>query len=293
MTHTRFPPGGSILVPLSSKAACRAGISIWWACRPAARALRSTAYHTVGLLGTLPMRLMSSEEWRPPVEASVWEQMTGVWSTWFGPFDELALHRPPQAERKGFAALLLNEGQSIGFVKCRPDWDFAPEASVIEVVSNAKSFKTASLVGLTSMSGWAMMGLTPIGPGLHTARLRRSPEAVTRETSELLTSIHPTLPEKSHWEPMHGDMGPWNLRYLSGEGFVLFDWEHSRRGPPGADLVFHAAACAAMGLPRPRDLNRYGEAAAFWIEEIPRRFGSTSTDQRMATQMLGELNRLL
>jgi hypothetical protein len=266
---------------------------MWSACRPAARALRAVAYHSVGVVGTLPLRVISSEKWRTPVEISLWEQMADVWSTWFGPFDELALHRPPQPERKGFAALVMNGGRPVGFVKCRPDWDFGPEASVIEVVSRARSFATASLVGLTTVSEWAMMGLTPIDPGLHTARLRTSPETVAREVSELLDATHPPLPANSNWEPMHGDMGPWNLRHLKGKGFVLFDWEHSRRGPPGADLVFHAAACSAMGLPGAHDLNRYGEAAAFWIDEIPRRFGSTSTDRRMAGQMLGELNRLL
>jgi len=292
VSYARFPPGGNLLVPLSSPAACRAGISMWSACRPAARALRTVTYHAVGLIGTMPLRLLSREEWRPPVDAATWNDLTDIWSGWFGPFDEMSLYRPRQAERAGFAGLLLNESTGVGFVKCRPDWDFQPEAAVISLASGARSYQTPSLVGVTTRSGWATMGLSPIVGGLHRARLPSPPTSVAKETADLLSKLHPPISEKSHWVPMHGDMGPWNLRHHDDVGYILFDWENSRLGPPGADLVFHTVACRAMGIRGAGDVDGFDEAAAFWLAEIPRRFGRASTDQRLAAQMVDELNRL-
>jgi aminoglycoside phosphotransferase (APT) family kinase protein len=91
---------------------------------------------------------------------------------------------------------------------------------------------------------------------------------------------------------MHGDMGPWNLRHLDGFGAILFDWELARRGPPGADVAFHLAASRAMRIRTDTDLRGLDEAASFWMEEIPRRFAASASDQSLAESMLSELRML-
>jgi hypothetical protein len=50
----------------------------------------------------------------------------------------------------------------------------------------------------------------------------------------------------SHWEPMHGDLTPWNLRNLTDGSLYLFDWESAGWGPPGADEVLYRATDAAV-----------------------------------------------
>ncbi|MGH8952479.1 MAG: phosphotransferase [Acidimicrobiia bacterium] len=249
-------------------------------------------YHMVGVVGTFPLRPFASGEWGPPVADEVWGELTDVWTGWFGPFDELALYRPRQAERSGFAGLLFDGPTQVGFVKWRPDSDFQPEATLIDGVSGATSFDTPSVKGVSSGSGWSTMGLSPIPPGLHSARLSRSPIDLAEEISELLESLIPPDPVHGDWKPMHGDMGPWNLRHLGGTGPILFDWELSRRAPPGADLVFHRAASRAMRLPGSWDVAGFEEAVRFWITEIPERFAHSPGDQRLASEMLDELRRL-
>ena len=292
MTHARYPPPrGNLLVPLSSRSAAKAGISMWSACRPMARLVRSVTYHSVRLLGTFPLRLLPTIEWQAPVEPSLWNELSRLWAGWFGRFDEVALYRPPQERRAGFAALLLAEGNQLGFVKWRADWDFEPEARSIEVVSRAQSFKAPSLAGVSTVPAWSTIGLAPVASGLHSARLRGSPVDLAAEISTLLDPLIPPDPEHEHWEPMHGDLGPWNLRHLGGTGPILFDWELARRAPPGADVVFHVAASRAMRLRSDADSRALGEAVGFWVGEITSRFAGSTRDQRLAESMLSELRR--
>ena len=264
---------------------------MWSACRPMARIVRALSYHSVRLFGTLPIRLMSSVEWEAPVEPSLWNHLSGLWADWFGRFDEVALYRPRQEGRAGFAALLLEAGNDVGFVKWRADWDFGPEARLLEAVSGARSFTTPSLAGISTDAGWSTIGLEPITGGLHSARLRESPVDLAAEVSSLLEPFIPADPDHKQWKIMHGDMGPWNLRHLDGYGSILFDWEMARRAPPGADVVFHVAASRAMRLRTDTNSSGFSEAAEFWVEEIPRRFARSARDQRLAESMLSELRR--
>lgn len=265
---------------------------MWPACRRGARALRALMYHLVGAMGSSPLRLMTTESWQRPIDEEDWEAMIEVWAEWFEPFDKMVLYRPPQADRTGFAALLLKEGRGVGFVKCRREWDFAGEANLIEAVAGARSFTTPKVVGVSTGPVWSTMGLTALQSRLHSARLPRAPVAVAEEVSGLLDHILPGDPGNTHWEVIHGDMGPWNLRYHRDIGPILFDWELGRRAPPGADIVFHTAASKAMGLTTGTELTGMAEAAQFWMTEIPSRFADTSQDRRLASEMLAELRRM-
>jgi hypothetical protein len=265
---------------------------MWSACRPAARVARSLTFHAVGLLGTFPYRLMSPVDLAPPVDPALWDHLSTLWVGWFGRFDEVALYRPRQEQRTGFAALLLDRGNQVGFVKWRADWDFKSEAALIDIAAGARSFTTPPLAGFSTEPGWSTIGLGTIPRGLHSPRLRQSPAVIAAEITDLLDPLMAGDPGHEHWKPMHGDMGPWNLRHLDGSGAILFDWELARRGPPGADVAFHVAASRAMRIRTDTDLSGLGEAARFWVEEIPLRFAKTASDQRLAESMLSELSKL-
>jgi len=203
----------------------------------------------------------------------------------------MALYRPRQEERQGFVALLIRAGRAIGFAKARPGWDFSDEAATVRSLSGSRTFSTPGFVGLAEVEDWAMIGFEPLPPGLHSPRLRRADAAaIAAEIGERLVPGRVERPH-DHWQPMHGDLGPWNLRWLRGTGPVVFDWEEATFGPPGADLVFHTAASLAMGIKhRGVDLGSYPEAVEYWRTAIPRRFGQTGADSVLARQMVAALS---
>jgi hypothetical protein len=279
-------------LPTTTPGAFRSGLTMWAACRPLARLAYRTVYHLVGILGPAPM--MARDYWHPPVDPDHWSDMLAGWRSWFGRFDSMAVYSPRQAERNGMALMLLRGDQAVGFVKLRPDADFSTEIRVLKAVSDSRSFLAPEVVGGGTEGGWEMLGLSAIGGHLHSPRLRRPPREVADEIGALLSPLWSNDREgiPRHWVPMHGDMGPWNLRQPPRGRPILFDWEHARLGPPGGDLVFHAAACAALhirGAFRPREAY---EAIEFWRKEIRLRFGAGHRDRTLARQMIEVLDRM-
>lgn len=295
MSHVRFPPpDGSLLLPISSRSAFRSSLTLWSTCRPKARAVRAALYWGVGLTGTLALRTLRPESLSTPVSGGVWRELKVLWRTWFGPFDEVAMYRPRQSERTGFVVLLLRSGSAVGFVKVRPGWDFRDEAATVGSVAGACNFSTPPVTGVEVVRDWGVIGFSPLPPGLHSPRLREEAASLTDEISGILVPPNRgQRPVPEDWRPMHGDLGPWNLRWQRGVGPVIFDWEEAAFGPPAADLVFHAAACRAMGIGgREVRLEDHEEAVGFWLATIGERFGETAADQMLAEQMLEVLNRL-
>jgi hypothetical protein len=91
---------------------------------------------------------------------------------------------------------------------------------------------------------------------------------------------------------MHGDFAPWNLREQGGDLF-LFDFEHVGWAPSQSDLVFYAAASAAMGLPAPSlDSGAVGPAIEYWLTRLPRRMGPARRDQLLLRGMVRYLQVL-
>ena len=104
-------------------------------------------------------------------------------------------------------------------------------------------------------------------------KLRRTPPGHWRPR---LTGI-PEIP--SHWQPIHGDLVPWNLREDNEGQLWLLDWEDAGWGPPLADYVRYFVAYQSLRWSsghRIADLMRVTlareptkvieEAARFWLE---------------------------
>lgn len=285
MTHVAFPPpSGPLLVPTSSRKAFRAGISLWSASRRRARLAQRAFWFVGGVAGPwlLPGRRRGAEV----APESVLVEHEIEWRSWFGGYDEWAVYRPSQTERSGAALLLLRAGIPRGFVKLRPEWDASVEQLATSRLSEAETFTAPTVVDLHSAGGWTSLGLTALPARIHSPRVSAPIHAIVEEVSDLIRLAVPCPPG---WRPMHGDMGPWNLRRMRGIGPILFDWEHAAPAPPVADLAFYVAAAKAVGLSLQIEPEFSGEAAAFWREEIPRRFGGGHRDDRLAQSMLAVL----
>lgn len=212
-----------------------------------------------------------------------------AWREWFGEFDDRAIHRPSQTDRNGVALLLLQAGVPRGFVKVRPAWDPGPERRAMSRLGEAETFATPAVVGIHDAGGWTSLGFTALPGHIHTPRVSTPIRAISEEVSELISLDSPCPPG---WRPMHGDMGPWNLRSMQGIGPVLFDWEDVAAAPPYADMVFYLAAAEALGLRAREAAEGKAEAVDFWRERIPQRFGGSPRDDRLARAMLRALIKL-
>jgi hypothetical protein len=97
-----------------------------------------------------------------------------------------------------------------------------------------------------------------------------------------------------HWQPMHGDLVPWNLREDERGQLWLMDWEDSGWGPPLADVLRFVVAYHSLAPSTPERIAArvreilaaepraaIQEAASFWLqhrnlrraqstEEVPR-----------------------
>lgn len=289
MSYVAFPPpSGPLLVPASSRRAMRAGVSLWSASRLRARVVQRAFWLVGGVLGPalIPGRRHRTVE---AIPGEVERDHGAAWRQWFGGWDEQAVYRPSQTERTGVALLLLREGLPRGFVKVRPAWDAGPEQRATGRLREAETFTAPTVVGLHSAGGWTSLGFTALPGRIHSPRVSAPIQAISEEVSDLVQLDSPCPPG---WRPMHGDMGPWNLRRMPGIGPVLFDWEDVGPAPPNADVVFYFAAAKAVGLPVREDVDLNEAAVAFWRDRISQRFGAGRRDDRLADAMLQALVRL-
>jgi len=72
-----------------------------------------------------------------------------------------------------------------------------------------------------------------------------------------------------HWEPMHGDFTPWNLRQQRNGNLFLIDWEDAGWAPPGADQVYYRGAERVLG--RDSVVPAYSESRNYWIQRLQER----------------------
>lgn len=286
MRYVAFPPpSGPLSVPTSSRRALRAGVSLWSASRLRARILQR-AYWLVGGLGApslIPGRRHSAAGL---IRAEAEHDHDLAWREWFGDFDERAVYRPPQEDRAGVALLLLHAGRPRGFVKFRPNWDAGPEHRATSRLGRAETFIAPKVVGLLQAEGWTSLGFEALPGRIHSPRVSAPLEAISEEISELVRLDSPCPPG---WRPMHGDMGPWNLRRVPGMGTVLFDWENVGPAPPHSDLVFYLAAARAVGVPVRKTWEVDADAVSFWRDRISQRFGTGRRDDRLAAEMMRAL----
>ncbi len=296
--YKRFPPGrGNLLVPVSSKAACRAAIAMYTPSRRRGFMIQWLAWNAVGLLGPaiVPGRATEDDLLSP----SAWSELTEAWQAAMGRFDTMAVHRSRSLARTGFGALLLREGRPIAFVKVRRGSDaevLHRESAALQLVSENRphSFRIAATYGVGSFGDWAYLMLEPLPPRPHRPARRPPLGRVLTDVAEGLSALPHGAGVPDHWVPMHGDCTPWNLR-LVGSDLFLFDWESAAWGPPGADEVMYRSTALSLKLEPSAEFQeaaaRFPEAVAYWrahwasrIESHPE--GEDPSEKAQAVQLV-------
>jgi hypothetical protein len=282
--YHRFPGRrGQVVVPTSSRRAALAALALYAPCRPIPEHLHGLICAAVRLLGTGVLRGGTSQ-FPAPVAPAEWDQLTGSWNAELGAFDEVALCQRPQAARAGCALLLLRAGRALAFVKVMPAGTAAlnTERTALQHVSRSswKHFVTPEPIASGEVAGWGYLALTPLPPFPHRVPRRPPLALLADEVSGALAGMPRPAAVPAHWQGMHGDFAPWNLRRLASGGLVLYDWEEATWGPPGADLAYYQLTARAVGRTGPDSrVDVPPEVAAFWWTRVHRR-GSSGPRER-------------
>ena len=297
--YKSFPPGWKhLLIPTSSRRAALAGLSLYAASRTPAVWGQRIAWAGVALFGPhiLPGR---ARPWTP-IDADVWQELARRWRKELGPFDAVAGYRRTLSSRLGFAALLLWRGAPLAFVKLRPDGEAEVGSNVEERAlqmiedSRPQSFSAPRLLTAGVVGSWRYFCTSALPSRLH--RVPSSPplSEITAEIRAGLAALPRPAGTPSHWQGMHGDFTPWNLRQ-SGKRLFLVDWERAGWGPPNTDEIGYRLSATLIGVsagtiawsPTPNDL----EAIRYWTAQASGWTGSRRDDQYVARalRMLGTL----
>lgn len=273
-----FPPRWrNLRLPTSSKGAAASTLAMWSPCRRSGQLLQRLGWVTLNVLGVrfLPG---TSAPWEPPWDGVTGERLSSEWRAVVGDFDTMGIYLQPQKARHGLVALLLKSGRPVAFVKLRTGEAsvvhpaLAHEHQVLQLMDTTPvtAFVYPRPIALGGVEGWSYCITSAIEGGLDRPAVTDHVGAVLADIRTGLAGLPRGEEVPEDWEPMHGDLTPWNLR-VSGNGLLkLVDWEGAGWAPSGADAVLlHASRCALFGTIPPR-LPR--EAADYWLQRI--------TDQR-------------
>jgi hypothetical protein len=228
----------------------------------------------------------------------VWRALGAEWSEFVGQFDEVAVHERIQVSRRGFAALLLSDGRPVGFVKVR-DGDDSPlrnEFEALTLINSAEpgSFEVPQPVGMASVNGWHYLLTSALRPNLHRMPVEPPLQEIAAEIRSGLETLPRFAETPEHWEPMHGDFTPWNLRQRSDGRLFLVDWEDAGWAPPGADEVYYWVVSSALNVAAEMpSVNE--EVRGFWWQRLSGPDSgarSADSDFRLRTTMLSVLSAL-
>lgn len=293
----RFPgQHGHLLLPAHRRAAALSGLRSYSPCVPKAMlaqragllAVRVGLARGVGPVGAVGRGLPQN----------VWDAVRDDLSTAFPRLATVVPVLRRQPGRRGVAMLLLDASdRRIGFVKIGPG-EVAREIAVLEALQGRR-LRVAVVPGLLRVGAsadWNWFVTEPLPD--RVTRMGDPPLAeLADDVATALAGVPrpPGVPE--HWEPMHADFTPWNVRCLRGRYYV-FDWQDHGYGPPAADAVLYEAARAVVdrawpGRRRRRSVVPPGlvaQACAFWLATIAQRSGGTATDHALTTALTAELN---
>lgn len=234
-------------------------------------------------------------EWEPPMDGSCWEQLGSLWRKELGPFDEIAVGERTQADRTGFALLLLRGGRSLAFVKVRQGGAAAlqREGEIIERVvhAGARTFFVPEHLSSGGVGRWRYIAVAPLPAISHSVPRDPPLKRIAAEIGSALADLPRDTGVPAHWMPMHGDLTPWNLRELPDGRMVLFDWEDAAWAPPGADEVLYRASAAAIGEGEVSPHAEH-EAIEYWVERIGLRVGASRRDRSLDEALLRILERM-
>lgn len=269
-----FPPGRrNLRLPTSSRAAALSTLALWSPCRRRGLLLQRVGWLTIARLGIrfLPGAVTT---WDPPWEAAAGGELAARWRATIGDFDAMGIYERPQSARQGFALLLLSGGGAAAFVKLRAGDPhvlhpaLAHEHRALELLMGAAptAFDHPRPLDVGTVEGWSYLMTSALQGGLDRPAVTEDATAVIAAVRASLTDLPRDDDVAPHWEPMHGDLTPWNLRVRRDGTLSLVDWEDAAWGPPDADAVLlHASRRALFGVASP-PLPR--EAAEHWLDQI-------------------------
>ena len=290
-----FPPGrGNLKVPTTSRGDAVAGLALYSASRRNALRLQGAASLLVRALGAwaLPGR---AEVWAPPIDADVADELRDRIEDAVGPSDAVAGYVPRQSERAGFCMLLRRGGRSIGFVKVRPDDEagsLATECCALSHVARAEvsTFHSPAPIALGTIGRWQYLVTEALPPLLHRPPTSAPIDAIAAEIAAALAGVARPADVPAHWQPMHGDLAPWNLRQIAGT-LHLIDWEDVDWGPPHADAVYYRATDAALRGREPVRIDA-AEAVRFWRARVEARAIGSAGEDRLRRDVLSALSAM-
>lgn len=269
--YKRFVPRrGAVLVPMSDRASALEALGLFTPVKWQARFAGWAARGVVRLLGprVLPGRAF---EWHCPIPPEIWEQLTTEWTGYWGPTDTIAVYERTFVSWPGLGLLFMRRGAPIAFVKVRQtDTELLQnEARAIELVwsHQPSSFKAVKPLAYGQVGSWHYLAMSPLPRGSHTVPGNTFLDPVIEDIHIALQDFPREPGLASHWEPMHGDLTPWNLRRVAGDQLVLIDWECAGWGPPDADRVLFAMTTAVATGRRAERIDAT-EAVEFWRARI-------------------------
>ncbi len=270
-SHKSLPPDHHLSIPLSSRAASKAGLTLYAACtRPAliAQQLASLGVQVMGgkILPGKSTNLDFSSEF------TGWSDLLYQWHDLVGDFDDFAVHMRRPIDRSGISLLLLDRGKPKAFIKLRPgdDNSLAREQQALDALAaeNGK-VETPSVLGAGKAEEWKYLAISPLPPEIHRIHRGRPDEVVADYSARLAKSWKRPEGVPSSWAPLHGDLTAWNLRTIKPNRAILFDWEDSGWGPPNADLLWYTTTSAIKGLRVATPATPpTEEVVLFWIDRL-------------------------
>lgn len=272
--YKTFPPKWKNLrLPLSSRGDAASTLAMWSPCRPSALLMQRIGWVAVHVMGArvLPGAVNS---WEPPWDCDTGEQLGLEWQAAVGDFDTMGIYEQPQRHRHGLVVLLFSSGRPVAFLKLRRSSTdavhpvLAGEHRALQLIDDAgiTAFSHPRALGLGVVQRWTYLITSAIAGGLDRPSTAGHVDAVLSDIQLGLRQLPGSDEAPDDWEPMHGDLTPWNLR-VSGNGVLtLVDWEAAAWGPPGADAVLlYASRRALFGTPPP---SLPAEATDYWLDRV-------------------------
>jgi len=140
---------------------------------------------------------------------------------------------------------LLPDGTPHSFVVVKSDH----RSDVHDRIRSTPSFRITACTHAFQHDGWSVRQYEPL-PRLH-GPARWNVDRIRRVAADVPHALEGLLPRLDdiprHWQPMHGDFVPWNLREDATGQLWLLDWEDSGWGPPLADLLRYVVAHHSLG----------------------------------------------
>lgn len=286
--YRRYPPFlGHVLLPDKSKSMALVGSALYTPARRRGQAAQRVGRVLLRVGGTSWLRRARPAE--VPLDGAMEDELISFLREHDLDPDGLALHTRVQSGRQGFIVLALADARPIGFIRVGDPSSVDAESQALELFSDLPpySFRVPRLIGRLKARDLEFAIHSCVLEGYH--RHPRNPDLdrIIHEIKSGLSSLpRPTgIPE--HWQPMHGDLTPWNLRE-DRVGLSLIDWESVGWGPPSADEVLYKATSRALGWrASPGDLD--SEACEFWRQGFEE--ADNPRDERLQSDLLSLLAR--